>query len=157
MRRAPVTPAIRVLRDRGVDYEEHLFEYQPGGAVRAAEETGLDPHATVKTLVLETSERDPIMVLMHGDREVSTKALARQLGVKGAALMDPAKAHRVTGYQVGGTSPFGVRTELPVYIERSVLDLDRVAVNGGKRGFLVTLSTADLVALLDPVAVHVAI
>lgn len=157
MKRTPVTPAIRTLRGHGVVYEEHLFDYQPGGAVRAAEETGLDPHATIKTLVLETSERDPVLVLMHGDREVSTKALARHLGVKHVDLMDPAQAQRLTGYQVGGTSPFGLRTELPVYVERSILDLEHLTINGGKRGYLVTLATADLVAILHPEPVDVAI
>lgn len=157
MKRAPVTPAVRVLRDQGVDYEEHLFDYQPGGAVKAAEETGLDPHATIKTLVLETSEHDPLLVLMHGDREVSTKTLARHLGVKTVDMMDPSKAQRLTGYQAGGTSPFGTRTDLPVYIERSILALDRLTINGGKRGFLVTLATADLVAVLEPTPVDVAI
>ena len=157
MKRAPVTPAVRVLRDQGVDYEEHLFDYQPGGAVKAAEETGLDPHQTIKTLVLETSEHDPLLVLMHGDREVSTKTLARHLGVKTVDMMDPSTAQRLTGYQVGGTSPFGTRTDLPVYIERSILALDRLTINGGRRGFLVTLATADLVAVLDPTPVDVAI
>ena len=157
MKRAPVTPAVRVLRDQGVDYEEHLFDYQPGGAVKAAEETGLDPHQTIKTLVLETSEHDPLLVLMHGDREVSTKTLARHLGVKSVDMMDPSQAQRLTGYQVGGTSPFGTRTDLPVYIERSILALDRLTINGGRRGFLVTLATADLVAVLDPTPVDVAI
>lgn len=125
--------------------------------MKAAEETGLDPHATIKTLVLETSERQALMVLMHGDREVSTKALARHLGVKSVDMADPTKAQRITGYQVGGTSPFGTRTPLPVYAERTILDMDRITINGGKRGFLVSLDTADLVALLDPVPVDIAI
>ncbi len=157
MKRAPVTPAIRVLRDHDIAYEEHLFDYQPGGAMKAADETGLDPHTTIKTLVLETSERDPLLVLMHGDREVSTKTLARHLDVKSVDMMEPSEAQRVTGYQVGGTSPFGTRTALPVYIERSILDLERLTINGGKRGFLVTLATTDLVAVLDPMPVEVAI
>ena len=157
MRKAPVTAAIRLLRAESVDYIEHLFDYQPGGAVKAAEETGLDPHATIKTLVLETNERDPLVILMHGDREVSTKRLARHLGVKHVDLMDPAQAQRLTGYQVGGTSPFGLRTELPVYVERSILEFDRLTINGGKRGYLVTLATADLVAILHPEPVDVAI
>jgi Cys-tRNA(Pro) deacylase len=157
VRRSPVTPAVRILRGAGIDYEEHLFNYQPGGAVKAAEETGLDPHATIKTLVLETSERQPFIVLMHGDREVSTKKLARNLGVKSVDMMDPAGAQRLTGYRVGGTSPFGCRADLPVYIERSILDLERLTINGGKRGFLVTLATTDLAAILEPVPVDVAI
>lgn len=156
VRRSPVTPAVRILRGAGIDYEEHLFDYQPGGAVKAAEETGLDPHATIKTLVLETSERQPLIVLMHGDREVSTKRLARHLGVKSVDMMDPAAAQHLTGYRVGGTSPFGCRADLPIYAERSILELERLTVNGGKRGFLVTLATADLVALLDPEPVDVA-
>jgi Cys-tRNA(Pro) deacylase len=157
MNKAPVTAAIRALRRAGIDFEEHLFEYQPGGAMKAAEETGLDPHATIKTLVLETSERDPLIVLMHGDREVSTKALARHLGVKAVEMADPTHAQRITGYKVGGTSPFGLRTKLPVYAERTILAMDRITINGGKRGFLVTLSVADLIAILDPEPVDIAI
>ncbi len=157
MKKAPVTPAVRVLRAAGVHYEEHLFDYQPGGAVKAAEETGLDPHSTIKTLVLETGGGDPLIVLMHGDREVSTKALARHLGVKTVEMADPDRVRRVTGYQVGGTSPFGARTRIPVYAERTILSMDRITVNGGKRGFLVTVGVVDLVAMLDPEPVNVAI
>jgi Cys-tRNA(Pro) deacylase len=157
MSKAPVTPAVRALRAAGIEYDEHLFDYQPGGAVKAAEETGLDPHSTIKTLLLETSEGDPLIVLMHGDREVSTKALARHLGVKSVAMADPARAQRLTGYQVGGTSPFGVRTDLPIYVESTILDMDRVTINGGKRGFLVSMSTASLITVLSPEAVAIAI
>jgi Cys-tRNA(Pro) deacylase len=157
VKKAPVTPAVRALRSAGVAYEEHLFDYQPGGAIKAAEETGLDPHATIKTLVLEPSDGDTLIVLMHGDREVSTKALARHLGVKSVDMIEPAEAQRLTGYQVGGTSPFGSRTALPVYAEHTILDMDRITINGGKRGFLVTLDVTDLVALLDPQPVDVAI
>ena len=157
MKKAPVTPAVRALRAAGVEFDEHLFDYQPGGAVKAAEETGLDPHGTIKTLVLETSDGDALIVLMHGDREVSTKALARHLGVKSVAMADPQKALRSTGYQVGGTSPFGTRTTIPVYVEQSILELDRITINGGKRGFLVTMATDDAVRLLAPQPVEVAV
>lgn len=156
MKKTPVTPAIRLLRAESVEYDEHVFDYQPGGAVKAAEETGRDPHATIKTLVLETNERTPLVVLMHGDQEVSTKALARHLGVKSVGMMDPTAAQRLTGYQVGGTSPFGLRTPVPIYVERSILELERLTINGGKRGFLVSLLTSELVRILQPESVEVA-
>lgn len=157
MKKPPVTPAVRILRSAGIEYDVHLFEYQPGGAVKAAEETGLDPHSTIKTLVLETSDRNALLVLMHGDCEVSTKALARHLGVKGVEMADPGRAQRITGYAVGGTSPFGTRSTLPIYAERTILGMERITINGGKRGFLISMDTTDLVALLDPEPIDAAI
>jgi Cys-tRNA(Pro) deacylase len=114
-------------------------------------------HQVIKTLVMEDERREPLLVLMHGDREVSTKALARQLGRRSIAPCTPDTAHRHTGYLVGGTSPFGTRKRLPIYVERTVLDLDRVFVNGGRRGMLVSLSPADLVRVLQPVLVDAAV
>jgi len=111
----------------------------------------------VKTLVMQTDERAPLIVLMHGDCSVSTKALARQLGVRSIVPCDPAVAERHSGYQVGGTSPFGLRTPMPVYVERSILALPRLFINGGRRGFLVSMVPADLVRVLSPTPVDVAI
>jgi len=154
----PVTPAIRVLRTAGVELEPHLYDYVPdGGAAESATQLGLDLHAVVKTLVLETSDGDGLIVLMHGDREVSTKALARHLGVKSVQMIDVARGRKLTGYEFGGTSPFGTRTELPVYVERTILDHERITINGGKRGFLVTLRTDDLVRVLGAEPVDIAI
>jgi Cys-tRNA(Pro) deacylase len=156
--KAPSTPATRLLRQHGVPYTEHLYRYEEHGGTRvSARELGVDEHAVVKTLVLEDDAGEPLVVLMHGDREVSTKALARQLGRKTVQICRPEVANRHSGYLVGGTSPFGTRKKLPVYVERSVLGLERIYVNGGSRGFLVGLAPGDLVRLLAPVAVDVAI
>lgn len=158
MSKAPSTPATRLLRQHGVPYTEHLYRYEEHGGTRvSARELGVDEHAVVKTLVLEDDGGEPLVVLMHGDREVSTKALARQLGRKTVQICRPEVANRHSGYLVGGTSPFGTRKRLPVYVERSVLGLERIYVNGGSRGFLVGLAPGDLVRLLAPVAVDVAI
>lgn len=158
MSKAPSTPATRLLRQHGVPYTEHLYRYEEHGGTRvSARELGVDEHAVVKTLVLEDDAGEPLVVLMHGDREVSTKALARQLGRKTVQICRPEVANRHSGYLVGGTSPFGTRKKLPVYVERSVLGLERIYVNGGSRGFLVGLAPGDLVRLLAPVAVDVAI
>ena len=124
---------------------------------RTARALGLDPHDVVKTLVLEDDRRRPLIVLMHGDREVSTKQLARQIGVKSVAMCDPAVATRHSGYQLGGTSPFGTRKALPVYAERSIGALSTLYINGGKRGFLLALAADDLVRVLDPAWVDVAL
>ena len=154
----PVTPAVRVLREKGVEFEPHLYEYEERGGTRhSAESLGVSEHAVVKTLVMETDARKPLIVLMHGDREVSTKQLARALGVKTVKPCDPATAQRHTGYLVGGTSPLGTRTKLPVYAERTIFDLDRVYINGGKRGFLVSLDPKALRGLLPIEEVSVAV
>jgi len=153
-----VTPAIRLLRQHGVAFSEHEYAYEEHGGTRvSARELGVPEHEVIKTLVMEDDRREPLLVLMHGDREVSTKALARQLGRKAIAPCTPETAHRHTGYLVGGTSPFGTRKRLPVCLERTVLDLDRVFVNGGRRGMLVSLSPADLAHVLQPTLVQVAI
>jgi Cys-tRNA(Pro) deacylase len=153
-----VTPAVRVLRQHAIDFTEHPYKYEERGGTRvSSRELGVDEHIVIKTLVMQDEARQPLIVLMHGDREVSTKNLARQIGAKTVAPCDPAAAERHTGYQVGGTSPFGTRKALPLYVERSILDLPRIYINGGKRGFLVSLAPADLARVLSPTPVDVAI
>ena len=154
----PVTPAVRALREARVEFEPHLYEYEERGGTRAsARELGVDEHAVVKTLVMETEARKPLVVLMHGDREVSTKRLARALGVKSVNPCEPRTAERHTGYLVGGTSPFGTRTSLPVYVERTIFQLPKIYINGGKRGFLVSIEPRVLRELLPAEEVEVAI
>lgn len=145
----PTTAAVRALRSAGVDYTPHLYDYSPrGGTAASAAALGVDEHAVVKTLVFRDDAGAPLIVLMHGDREVSAKALARQLGARTIAPCEPGEAQRHSGYQVGGTSPFGLRKPIPIYVERTVLALPRVFVNGGKRGFLVELAPATFVSVL---------
>jgi Cys-tRNA(Pro) deacylase len=153
----PVTPAIRFLREKKVEFVPHLYEYvEKGGTGESARQLGIDEHAVIKTLVFETSENKPLIVLMHGDREVSTKNLARYLGVKSVEPATSDKASKVTGYQFGGTSPFGTRIKLPVYAERTIFDLGCIYINGGKRGFLVEIDPAVL-KLIETNAVEVGI
>ena len=148
----PATPAVRVLREKKIEFAPHLYEYEErGGTRRSASELGVDEHAVVKTLVLETEARRPLIVLMHGDREVSTKRLARHLGAKSVRPCEAQTAQRHTGYVVGGTSPFGTKSELPVYAERTIFELPRIYINGGKRGFLVRI---DPQVLRDVLAVE---
>ena len=158
MGKAPSTPATRLLRECGVAYTEHLYRYEERGGTRvSARELGVDEHAVVKTLVMEDEDGAPLVVLMHGDREVSTKALARQIGRRSVQICKPEVASRHSGYQVGGTSPFGTRKAMPVYVERSVLELERIYVNGGSRGFLVGIAPSELVRVLAPTVVEVGI
>ncbi len=158
MGKAPSTPATRLLREKGVAYSEHLYRYEEKGGTRtSSRELGVDEHAVVKTLVMEDERGVPLVVLMHGDREVSTKALARQLGRREIRICKPEVANRHSGYQVGGTSPLGTRKAMPVCVERSILELPRIYVNGGSRGFLVGVAPKDLVPLLAPALVDVAI
>jgi len=158
MGKPPSTLATRLLRERGVAYTEHLYRYEERGGTRtSSRELGVDEHAVVKTLVMEDEDAAPLVVLMHGDREVSTKALARQIGRREIRICKPEVANRHSGYQVGGTSPLGTRKAMPVFVERSILELPRMYVNGGSRGFLVGLAPKDLVALLAPTLVDVAI
>ena len=146
----PVTPAVRLLRERKVSFVPRLYDYEErGGTRRSAEELGVDEHAVVKTLIMETEAKRPLVVLMHGDREVSTKQLARALGVKAVSPCDPQAAQKHTGYLVGGTSPFGTRARLPVYVERTIFGLPKIYINGGKRGFLVEIEPKDL-RILSP-------
>jgi Cys-tRNA(Pro) deacylase len=154
----PVTPAVRLLRERQVEFVPHLYAYEERGGTRhSAEALGVDEHAVVKTLVLETDARKPLLVLMHGDREVSTKGLARTLNVKSVQPVEPATAQKHTGYMVGGTSPFGTRARLPVYVERTIFDLPKIYINGGKRGFLVEIEPQVLRELLPVTEVSVAV
>jgi Cys-tRNA(Pro) deacylase len=154
----PITPAIRLLRETGVAFTPHLFTYvEKGGTSVSSRELGVSEHSVVKTLVMETPTKDPLIVLMHGDRMVSTKELARVIGAKNVSACEPEVAHRHTGYQVGGTSPFGTRKVLPVYMQRTILDLPLIYINGGGRGFLVSLDPSEVVRLLNPVLVDVAI
>jgi Cys-tRNA(Pro) deacylase len=154
----PVTPAVRLLRQHEVAFEPHLYDYvEHGGTTRSSSELGVPEHQVVKTLVFETDAKKPLIVLMHGDKQVSAKNLARHMGAKSVAPCKPEIAEKWTGYQVGGTSPFGTRSKLPVYLERTILELERIWINGGKRGFLVALAPKVLVELLAPELVSVAI
>ena len=150
----PVTNAVRVLREHGVAFTHHPYEYEDrGGTAVSAREIGVDEHAVIKTLVMEDDAKKPLVVLMHGDREVSTKNLARHLGVKTIAPCEPTVADRHSGYQVGGTSPFGTRRAMPVYMQQSIAQLPYVYVNGGRRGYLVGMPPADLMRVLRPTLV----
>ncbi|ANN71007.1 Cys-tRNA(Pro) deacylase [Bordetella bronchialis] len=152
------TPATQFLKQHKVAYTEHTYDYvDHGGAGEAARQLGLDPHAVVKTLVMEDEAARPLIVLMHGDREVSTKNLARQAGLKKVVPCHPDVAQRHSGYQVGGTSPFGTRKRMPVWVEASVLDYPTVYVNGGRRGYLVGIAPGALVDLLGARPVSVAL
>ena len=151
------TPATQVLARHGVRYTVHEYEYvEHGGTAVSSHSLGVAEHEVVKTLVMEDEERKPLIVLMHGDRQVATKELARQAGRKRIEPCKPDAAQRHTGYQVGGTSPFGLRKPLPIFVERSILGLPAIYINGGRRGFLVRISPAELVRLLKPTPVDVA-
>jgi Cys-tRNA(Pro) deacylase len=153
----PATPAIRVLKDNKVDFVPRPYKYEErGGTEVAARELGVDEHLTVKTLVMEDDKKEPFIVLMHGDREVSTREMARTLGVKAVQPCDPATAGRHTGYMVGGTSPFGTKKVLPVYAEETVLSLPVIYINAGKKGLLVEMKPAELVRILKTIPVKVA-
>jgi Cys-tRNA(Pro) deacylase len=154
--RVSETPATAFLKKHGVAYTEHAYPYEPHGGTRtSAERLGVDEHAVVKTLVMEDDGKKPLVVLMHGDREVSTKNLARQIGKKHVEPCKPDVAERHSGYQVGGTSPFGLRKPMPVFVEQTILELDRIYINGGRRGFLVAIDPKELVRVVGakPVAV----
>ncbi|TAJ14205.1 MAG: aminoacyl-tRNA deacylase [Planctomycetota bacterium] len=154
----PATPAIRVLRAHSVEFVAREYAYvEKGGTAASSSALGVDEHAVVKTLVFETDAREPLLVLMHGDRQVSAKGLARLIGVRSVEPCRPEVARKHTGYEFGGTSPFGTRRALPVYLERSVLELERVWINGGRRGLLVELASRDLLRVLAPTLVDVAI
>ena len=154
----PITPAVRFLREKKVHFVPHLYHYiDKGGTRESAKQLGVDEHSMVKTLVFETNEKKPLIVLMHGDREVSTKNMARHLGVKSVEPATPEKASKITGYLVGGTSPFGTKTNMPVYAERTIFELEKIYINGGKRGFLVAISPSELKANLPVEIVEVGI
>ncbi|MEO6655944.1 MAG: Cys-tRNA(Pro) deacylase [Pyrinomonadaceae bacterium] len=146
----PVTQAVRYLREKKVEFVPHLYDYiEKGGTSESAKQLGVDEHAVVKTLIFETNEKKPLIVLMHGDRQVSTKNLARHIGVKSVEPATPDRASKHTGYLVGGTSPFGTRTAMPVYVEKTIFDLDNIYINGGKRGFLLEIDSKVLRTILQ--------
>ena len=152
------TPATSMLKQHGVTYTEHVYEYvEHGGTSVSSTSLGVDEHHVVKTLIFEDDKRQPLCVLMHGDRKVSTKELARQIGAKRVAPCKPEDATRHSGYQIGGCSPFGLKKPMPVYLEASILTLERVLINGGKRGFLVGMSPQDIVRVVAPTLVHAAL
>lgn len=154
----PVTQAIRMLRAHHVAWTDHLYAYEEKGGTRvSARELGVDEHAVIKTLIMHDEQKRPLVVLMHGDCEVSTKNLARQLAVKSIEPCPPTIADKHSGYQVGGTSPFGTRQAMPVYMEASIAELPRIYLNGGKRGYLIGIDPADVVRVLQPTLVNVAV
>ncbi len=153
----PITTGVRFLRAKKINFEPRLYKYQEhGGTERASDQLGFPEHAVVKTLLMETDDRKPLVVLMHGDREVSTQRLARALGAKNVSPCDQKRAEKLSGYMVGGISPFGMKQGLPVYVEKSIMELPRILINGGKRGFLVEIDPADLRACLPVTEVEVA-
>ena len=155
---ASETPATQFLREHGVAFIERPYEYlEHGGALHSAQVLGLDPYVVVKTLVMQDQQARPLIVLMHGNRSVSTKNLARQIGAKSVAPCQPEVAQRHSGYRVGGTSPFGLRREMPVYVEQTILNLPTIAINGGRRGFLIELDPQVCVSLLDAKPVQCAL
>lgn len=152
------TPATAMLKQHGVAYTEHLYQYiEHGGTSVSSAALGVDEHHVVKTLIFENDKRQPICVLMHGDCKVSTKELARQIGVKRVAPCTPEDAHRHSGYQVGGCSPFGLRKPMPVYMEKTILDMGAIYINGGRRGFLVGIAPQEVVRVVKPTLVSVAL
>ncbi|MCF7985748.1 MAG: Cys-tRNA(Pro) deacylase [Thiohalocapsa sp.] len=152
-RKEPVTQAIRALRAAGVAFEGHPYTYAGGGTAEFAQQSGVDEHLVIKTLIMEDEQRRPGVVLMHGDREVATGRLAKAIGVKRMAICEPRIADKHSGYQVGGTSPFGTRTPMPVYCQRTIAELERLYINGGKRGYIISLATAELLRVLQPTLV----
>lgn len=152
------TPATAWLRERGIAFTEHPYDYvEHGGTAESARQLGVDEHAVVKTLVMQNEKGEPLVVLMHGDRQVSTKNLARAIGAKSVEPCTPEAAQRASGYQIGGTSPFGLRKAMPVYVEASVMALPRIHINGGRRGYLVGLAPAVLRDALGAEPVNCAI
>jgi Cys-tRNA(Pro) deacylase len=157
-RRVSETPATQALRRAGIPFTEHPYDYvDKGGTAESARQLGVPEHEVIKTLVMQDDRALPLIVLMHGDRQVSTKNLAREIGAKSVEPCKPEVAQRHTGYLVGGTSPFGTRKVMPVYVEASVLELPRLFINGGQRGFLVSLAPQVLVQLLQARPVHCAL
>jgi Cys-tRNA(Pro) deacylase len=155
-RKEPVTQAVRALRAAAVAFDGHPYDYvEGGGTAQFARSQGVDEHLVIKTLIMEDEDGHPIIVLMHGDLQVSTRALARELGAKQVRPCDPMTANRHSGYQVGGTSPFGTRRIIPVYCEASIAELPRIYINGGRRGYIISLRTQDALRLLKPRLVKV--
>ena len=156
--KTPVTPAVRQLRAEEVAFTDHPYDYEEkGGTAVSARELGVDEHCVIKTLIMEDERKNPLIVLMHGDMQVSTKELARIIGVKQVSPCTPDSAQRHSGYLVGGTSPFGTRRSMTVYMEASISSLERIYINGGKRGYLVSMAPGELIRVLKPVSVTVGI
>lgn len=156
--KAPVTPAVRVLRAEKVPFTDHLYEYEEkGGTSVSARELGVDEHCVIKTLIMEDDRKQPLIVLMHGDQQVSTKELARIAGARTVSPCSPDTANKHSGYLVGGTSPFGMRRRMPVYIEETIAGLPKIYLNGGKRGYLIGLDPREVIRILNPVLVKVGI
>ncbi len=156
--KVPATLAIRMLKKNKVKFTPHLYKYvDKGGTKTSAKELQIDEHQIIKTLVMEDEHQNPLIILMHGDCEVSLKHLARQLNVKKITPCNATKADNITGYQTGGISPFGTKQELPIYLEETIANLDKLIINGGKRGFLIEISPTDLIKILNPTTVSVAI
>jgi Cys-tRNA(Pro) deacylase len=154
----PITPAVRFLREKKITFVPYQYRYEEHGGTRQfANEFHIAEHQVIKTLVFETDQKKPLIVLMHGDREVSTKQMARIIGVKHIIPCDATTAQRHTGYQFGGTSPFGMRHQLPVYTEKTILDLQNIYINGGKRGFIIGITPQDLRTALEITVVEAAI
>ncbi|MES3021019.1 MAG: Cys-tRNA(Pro) deacylase [Pseudomonadota bacterium] len=154
----PETQATKFLREHGVAFSSHLYDYEErGGTSTSARELGVDEHSVVKTLVMEDESAKPLLVLMHGDRKVSTKDLARQFGCKKIEPCKPEVANRHTGFLVGGTSPFGTRKKMPVCMERTILERPLIYINGGRRGYLVGIAPQELLRVLEPLLVDVAL
>jgi len=156
MAKFPATPATKLLDSLDVEYTKHLYDYKKSGAVAAAELMGLPEHAMIKTLVMETNEKKPLVILMHGEKETSLKELARQVGVRNVSTVSVKDAQKYTAYMVGGISPFGTRRKLPVYVEETILELDYLYINGGRRGFILGMKPDVLVKALNPTPVNVA-
>lgn len=153
-----MTLAIRMLLDNNVEFTPHLFPYEEkGGTAHSSKELGVPEHSVIKTLIMENDSKEPLVILMHGDMQVSTKNLARTIGVKSISPCKPEVADKHSGYQIGGTSPFGTKRKMPVYIEKTILDLDLIYINGGKRGYLVSINPQELIRLLNPTLVEVGI
>mgnify|MGYP003624274073 CR=1 FL=1 len=156
-RHAPETPATRFLRQHGIAHSDHLYEYEEhGGTEVSSRELNVSEHAVIKTLIMEDENGQPLVMLMHGDHKVSTKELARQTGHKRIEPCKPEVANRHSGFLIGGTSPFGTRKKMPVYMEKSILDLPLIYINGGKRGYLVGIHPHDLIRVLQAQLVQVA-
>ena len=154
----PTTPAVLALKAQSADFTLHTYPYEErGGTKTAAEKLMVDEHRIIKTLIMEDEAGNPFIVLMHGDKEVSTKSLARAIGVKSVSPSNPAVAEKHTGYKVGGTSPFGTRKAMPVYMEQTISDLPEIFINAGSRGLLARMPSTELIRLLKPIAVSVAI
>ncbi|PKN52312.1 MAG: Cys-tRNA(Pro) deacylase [Deltaproteobacteria bacterium HGW-Deltaproteobacteria-13] len=154
----PTTPAILVLKEQNADFTLHTYPYEErGGTKTSSIKLGVDEHRIIKTLIMEDETGKPLIILMHGDKEVSTKSLARAIGAKSVFPCKPAVAEKHTGYRVGGTSPFGTRKAMPVYMEKTIADLPEIFINAGSRGLLAQIPASEIVRILKPVAVSVAI